>query len=89
MTDHPQVLDPDGRVVVFDDGSRLHLAKGRPELLDHVDAILSTVARPDHRVDDPLPGREQFYRRDLDPTRWLRVVVDFNSTPAWIVTALI
>lgn len=81
MTDHPEVRDPDGRIVVFDEGTRLHLALGRPELLDHVDVILSTVARPDHRTDDPRPGREQFYRRDLDPARWLRVVVAFNDTP--------
>lgn len=35
-----------------------------------------------------FPGREHFYRRDLDPRRWLRVVVDFNDEPAWVVTAL-
>jgi hypothetical protein len=30
-------------------------------LLDHLDAILDVVERPDHRTDDPLPGRERFY----------------------------
>lgn len=89
MTDHPHTRDPDGRLVVFDEGTRLHLSIGRPDLLDHVDAILAAVARPDHREDDPVPGRERFYRRDLDPRRWLRVVVDFNDTPAWVVTALV
>lgn len=89
MSDDPHVLDPDGRVVVFDAGTRLHLALARPELLDHVDVILSTVANPDHRTADRRPGREQFYRRDLDPKRWLRVVVDFNDAPAWVVTALV
>lgn len=89
MIDDPQVRDPDGRLVVFDAGSQQHLALGRPDLLDHVDAILSTVANPDHREDDPRPGRERFYRRDLDPQRWLRVVVDFDDSPAWVVTALV
>jgi hypothetical protein len=89
VSDDPAIRDPDGRLVVFDAGSRLHLALGRPELLDHVDAILATIANPDHRAPDPRPGREQFYRRDLDPRRWLRVVVDFNDTPAWVVTALV
>jgi hypothetical protein len=89
VSEAAQAQDPDGRLVVFDDGTRLHLALARPELLDHVDAILATVANPDHRADDPRAGREQFYRRDLDPGRWLRVVVDFNDTPAWVVTALV
>jgi hypothetical protein len=84
-----RTLDPDGRSVVFDAGTALHLALGRPELLDHVEAILATVSRPDYRQDDPRPGRERFYRRDLDSRRWLRVVVDFNEQPAWIVTALV
>jgi hypothetical protein len=35
--------DPDGRLVVFDAGSHLHLARRRPWLLDHVDAILAAV----------------------------------------------
>ena len=52
-------------------------------------AILATVARPDAREDDPRPGRERFYRQDLDPGRWLRVVVDFNAKPAFVVTALV
>jgi hypothetical protein len=83
--------DPDGREVVFDAGTQLHLAQGRRGwLLEHVDLILATVELPDHRENDPRPGRERFYRRHLlDPGRWLRVVVDFNDVPAWIVTVLV
>jgi hypothetical protein len=33
--------------VVFDVGSRLHLGERRPWLLDLIDVILDTVARPD------------------------------------------
>jgi len=58
-------------------------------MLQHVAAILDAVSRPDLRQGDPAPGRERFYRRDLDPTRWLRVVVDFNQSPAFVVTAFI
>jgi hypothetical protein len=85
------VLDPDGREVVFDAGSHLHLALGaRAHLLDHVEEILKTVALPDHRRDDPRPGRERFYRQNLlMPGRWLRVVVDFGDVPAWVVTAVV
>ena len=67
--DHPSTLDPDGRVVVFDMGTRLHLALSRPELLDAVELILGIIAHPDHRSDDPISGREHFYRRGLDSRR--------------------
>lgn len=84
-------VDPEGRRVVFDAGSHLHLAKGRRSwLLEHVDTILATVAQPDCREDDPRPGRERFYRQNaLEPERWMRVVVDFNDAPGWVVTVLI
>jgi hypothetical protein len=88
---HHTIEDPDGREVVFDTGSYVHLARGRRAwLLDHIDVVLRTVATPDHRDDDPRPGRERFYRQNaLKPGRWLRVVVDFNDVPAWIVTVLV
>jgi hypothetical protein len=83
------VTDPVGRDVVFDAGSHLHLAR-RSVLLDHVDEIIDAVETPDFREDDPVPGRERFYRMNfLEVDRWLRVVVDFNDVPAWIVTAFV
>lgn len=84
-------VDPDGRRVVFDVGSHLHMAEGRRSwLLDHIETILKAVARPDHREDDPRPGRERFYRQNaLAPGRWMRVVVDFSEVPGWIVTVLV
>jgi len=83
--------DPDGRDVVFDVGSHLHLARrARDRLLDHVDEILQAIEAPDFREDDPMPGRERFYRSDfIGIDQWLRVVVDFNEVPAWIVTAFV
>jgi hypothetical protein len=38
-------------------------------MLAHGQAILDAVSRPDVREDDPVSGRERFYRRDLDPRR--------------------
>jgi len=89
MKEDPTTVDPDGRTVIFDAGSHLHLALGRPWLLDHVETIMATVALPDVRAEDPTPGRERFYRRHVVPKRWLRVVVDFNDIPAWVVTATV
>lgn len=87
--EHPYTTDPDGRLVVFDGGSRLHLVRRRPWLLDHVETILGAIARPDHRSLDPIADRERFYRQHIEPGRWLRVVVDFGEDPAWVVTAVV
>lgn len=75
--------------MVLDERTLGHLERQRPGMLEHLDAILATVARPDAREDDPRPGRERFYRQDLDPGRWLRVVVDFDVQPAFVVTAFV
>jgi len=80
--ENPQTADPDGRLVVFDAGSRLHLSRRRPWLLDHIDVIMGAIARPDAHALDPVAGRERFYRQHVEPGRWLRVVVDFTTDPA-------
>jgi hypothetical protein len=84
-----ETTDPNGRLVVFDERAKRHLMRRRPQMLDHGQAILDAVARPDVHEDDPAPGRERFFRRDLDPSRWLRVVVDFNQSPGYVVTAFV
>jgi hypothetical protein len=90
-SEEQSVVDPDGRLVVFDVGSHLHMADGgRSWLLDHVKTILETVARPDYHEDDPRPGHERFYRQNaLMPGRWMRVVVDCKEEPGWVVTVLV
>ena len=84
-----EATDPDGRLVILDERTMRHLQGRRPQMLHHVAAILDAVSGPDHREDDPVRGRGRFYRRDLDPSRWLRVVVDFNESPAFVVTAFV
>lgn len=84
-----ETVDPDGRRVVFDARTEHHLARRRPQMLSHIQAILDTIARPDIHEHDPAPGRERFFRRDLGPTRYLRVVVDFNESPGFVVTAFV
>jgi hypothetical protein len=82
-------LDPDGRLVVLDARTTSHFVRRRPQMLRHIQAILDAVSRPDLREDDPAPGRERYFRHDLDPHRWLRVVVDFNESPGFVVTAFV
>lgn len=58
-------------------------------MLKHMEAILEAVARPDLHEDDLVPGRERYFRMDLNPGRALRVVVDFNEAPGFVVTAFV
>ncbi len=54
-----------------------------------MESILDTISRPDIHEEDLVPGRERYFRVDLDPGRALRVVVDFNETPGFVVTAFV
>jgi hypothetical protein len=87
--DDPSTIDPDGRYVILHEDTIEHLRSRRPELLDHIDAILQGISRPDLRERDPFPGRERFYLQHIFVRRWLRIVVDFNESPAFVVTAFV
>jgi hypothetical protein len=93
MTKHdlPRIVtDPDGRNVEFTEESWRHVIVDRPSRPNDVDEILAAVADPDFREDDPILGRERFYRRQItDKVRWLRVIVDFNQEAAFVVTAFV
>jgi hypothetical protein len=83
------VTDPDGQEVVLP--ARIweeKIARDHPELVDHLDAVIQTVARPDHVEPDALPDRTRFYRRKVGPSRWLMAVVTYEQQPARIITAL-
>jgi hypothetical protein len=82
-----QTVDPDGRTVVLDEEGWEHILHEHAELALYQDEIIATVRAPGHRSTDPRPGRERYYRIGLGPSRWLFTVVNFNETPARIVTA--
>jgi hypothetical protein len=83
------VADPRGRPVVLDE--RLwqeKILRGHPEMLNHDQAVLHAVARPDHEVADPVfASRRRFYLRSVGPSNWLMVVVSYEQTPARIISA--
>jgi len=82
-------VDPDGREVVL--LARIWHGKitvSHPDVADHLDAIIETVATPDHVEPDLRPNRTRFYKRDIGPSRWLLVVVSFEQQPARIITAV-
>lgn len=65
-----------------------HIVDGHPELAAHEDDIVRAVAAPTATT----PGRENdeewFYLRDAGPSRWLKVVVVFDSSASGrIITA--
>lgn len=83
------VIDPDGREVVL--LARIwedKIARDHPELVDHLEAVMETVAKPVHVEADALPDRTRFYRRGVGPSRWLMAVVSYEQQPARIITAL-
>jgi hypothetical protein len=82
-----ETTDPDGRTVVLDDEGWGHILHQHPELAPYRHEIMAAVNSPDRQRPDPRPGRERYYSRDVGPSRWLFVVVQFNETPARIVTA--
>ena len=82
-----ETVDPDGRRVVLDVAGWQHIVDEHGEIAAHREAVLATIAAPDHRRSDPRPGRERYWRRGSGPSRWLMVVVDFGSVPARVVTA--
>jgi hypothetical protein len=83
------VNDPNGReVVLLASIWKDKIARDHPELIDQLDAVMQTVAKPDHVEPDALPARTRFYRRDVGPSRWLMAVVSYEQQPARIVTAL-
>ena len=83
------VTDPDGREVVL--LARIwedKISRDHPELVDHLEAVMETVAGPDHVEPDALPHSTRFYRRGAGPSRWLMAVVSYEQQPARIITAL-
>ncbi len=54
-------IRPDGHEVVLH--ARIweeKIARDHPELVDHLDAVIATVAKPDHVEPDALPARTRF-----------------------------
>ena len=80
-----ETSSPEGITVVLSESRLAHIVAGHENLAGHVDEILATVQEPSLRFDDVRPGRERFYGLETGPQRF--VVVEFTSTPAFIVTA--
>jgi hypothetical protein len=84
-----RVRDPLGREVIL--LARIwhdKILRGHNELTGHFDGVLAAVGDPDRSIPDPQPRRWRYYRRRVGPSRWVRVVVSYEQTPARIITAI-
>ena len=83
-----KVVDPDGRMVELTDERWAHIADGHPELTRSRVEVLETVRTPDQRMAGRAVGEAWFYKQHVGPSRWLKVVVRYESSGrGWIVTA--
>jgi len=83
------VTDQSGREVVL--LTRIwqdKIARDHPELAQYLEAVIETVAQPDHIEPDALPDRTRFYRHGVGPSRWLLAVVSYEQEPGRIITAV-
>ena len=83
------LIDRDGREVVL--LSRIweeKITRDHPELAGHLDAVVDTVAHPDHVLPDAIPASTRFYRREVGPSRWLLAVVSYEQQHGRIITAV-
>jgi hypothetical protein len=72
------VIDPDGRAVKLTVERWEHIVTGHPEVATFQDQVMETVAMPSRRRFGPT-GEEWFYGENRGPSRWLKVVVRYDS----------
>jgi hypothetical protein len=83
-----EVVDPDGHSVVLSEARWQHIAAGHPELEPFQSEVLEAVRAPSQRLPGRTPGEEWFYKAEVGPSRWLKVVVRYDATGSGsIVTA--
>jgi hypothetical protein len=82
------VVDADGRRVDLFEGRWAHIVDGHPELEPYQNEVVETVRTPSRRKSGHELGEEWFYREGVGPSRWLKVVVRYETSDrGWIVTA--
>lgn len=80
--------DPRDREIVLTGERWEHIIEGHPELEAHQDAVLRAVEAPTETASGRQPDEEWFYLADAGPSRWLKVVVVFDTASSGrIITA--
>jgi hypothetical protein len=82
------VDDPDGRRVELVAERWENIVTRHPELADLRGEIMQALsAAPSDRRSGRRPGQEWLYLAAIGPSRWLKVIVDFDAGVGRIVTA--
>ena len=81
MTGPWSTVDPDGRTVILTEERWQHIEEGHPELTDFRELVLRAVSEPMRRVRraNRRGNEEWFYLATFRPSRWLKVVVVFDT----------
>ena len=79
MTSPRTSRDPRGREIVLTGERWEHIMEGHPELKAHQEEVLRAVEAPSQTAPGREPDEEWFYRTHVGPSRWLKVVVVFDS----------
>jgi hypothetical protein len=79
-------LDGEGRLVELTEARWRHIIEGHPELWAHQGRVLAAINEGERRP-GRWPDEEWFYLATSRPSRWLKVVVRYNSGRGEIVTA--
>jgi hypothetical protein len=88
MTGPRSSRDPRGREIVLTGERWEHITAGHPELEAHQEEVLRAVEAPTQTAPGRAPDEEWFYLADAGPSRWLKVVVVFDSASSGrIITA--
>jgi hypothetical protein len=82
-----ETTDPDGRRVLLASERWLHVTEEHDELREELSAILDGLAHPARRRRGREPSEEWFYLSGPGPTRFVKVVVHYESGEGRIVTA--
>jgi hypothetical protein len=80
-------VDRKGRRIVLSETRWRHIRERHPELAASPEEVLDAVVHADERRAGHEAGEEWFYRRNLGPSRWIRVVVHFESGEGTVTTA--
>jgi hypothetical protein len=87
MTVLASIEDPDGRRVELTEERWRHITADHPEMTERLDDVTETVTNPGKRFAGREANEEWFYREGVGPTRWLNVVVIYETDRAFIVTS--
>jgi hypothetical protein len=65
----------------------VHVIEEHPQMLPLMDEVLRVVRWPDVITPDPKAGRWRYWRSTVGPSRWLFVVVMWDTDEPNVVTA--